>query len=340
MDSAADDPVCWLGWLTLLASGEASPDDPGSGFSYSELPLFEDERGPDSDALSRVLEEVVGSDELRPGLLEVLPALLDAWEVSQLPPSHLDRVSQSLAEVLQFGVLIDQDALSARHGDALVFRFLQVGLSRGLSSEAYQSVVEDLAERVQSVNSPRLLRSLLDVFELLTDEKRPHGDSFLQCARAFSQAASRLHGRLDSDELRLFAELLSLAGMAAEAQTLEALLPEEEEAADHGEEGISLAGKKILIYTLVEGAGTRAKARIEEHHQADVRLNHDHAASASLKSALEWADIVISVTRAAQHAATGEIDRQTPADLLIRPSGKGSSSILNALNDWRRRQSA
>ena len=108
-DSATDDPVCWLGWLKLLAAGEASPDDAGSGFSYSELPLFEDEGEPDSDALSRVLEELIGSDELRSRLLEVLPALLDAWEACQLPPSHLDRVSQSLAEVLQFGVLIDQD---------------------------------------------------------------------------------------------------------------------------------------------------------------------------------------------------------------------------------------
>jgi hypothetical protein len=337
---ASDDPVCWLGWLKLLASGEASPDDAGSGFSYSDLPLFEDEQNPDSGALSSVLEDLVGSDELRPRLLEVLPALLDAWEGSQFAGAHLDRVSQSLAVLLQFGVLIDEDALSARHGDAMIFRFLEVGLAQGLSSQAYQSVVQDLAARVESLGSPGLLRALLDVFELLTDEKRPHGESFLRCASAFSQAANRLHGRMGSDELHLIAELLRLAGLVAEGESLEALVPDAEKSADLSEEGISLAGKKILIYTLVQGAGNRAQARIQESHHAEVRLNHDHAASAALKGDLKWADIVICVTRAAQHAATGEIDRQTPEDVLIRPSGKGSSSILHALNEWRLRQSA
>lgn len=339
-ESGVEGPASWLGWLQMLAAGEASPDDAGSGFSYSDLPLFEGEQNPDWAALDEVLKRLVGEDEFRPRLLEVMPALLEAWGGSRFAESHLDRVSQSLAEVLVFGVLISEDALSARHGDALISRFFEIGLARGLSAQAYEAVVNELADRVKSLHSPGLLRALIEIFELLTDEKRPHLDSFLGCALAFSQAASRLHGRMGSDELRLIAELLSLAGMAPEAESLEALLPEEEEAADLGDPGVSLAGKKVLIYTLVEGAGSRAKARIEQSLQAEVRLNHDHSASAALKGDLEWADIVISVTRAAQHAATGEIDRQTEKDVLIRPPGKGSSSIWNALNDWRRKQSA
>ncbi len=337
---AADSPICWLGWLKLLSAGQASPDEAGSGFSYEDLPLFENNQFPESEALASVLGELASSAELSPRLFEVLPALLEAWEVSDLAAAHCDRVSQSLAEAVQYCALITEDALSARNSVALVYRFLEVGLGCGLSSGAYKTVVGELAERIESLASPGLLKVLLDVFELLTDQKRPHGDSFLRCARAFSQAASRHHVRVDADELSLIAELLRSAGMSAEAESLEALIPEDSKSADADEEGISLKGQNILIYTLVEGAGHRAEERIKKSLHAKVRRNSDHAASASLKADLEWANIVICVTRAAQHAATGEIDRRTPENALIRPLGKGSSSILNALNEWRRRQSA
>ena len=233
-ESGAEGPGSWLGWLQMLAAGEASPDDAGSGFSYSDLPLFEDERNPDSAALDEVLNRLVGEEEFRPRLLEVLPALFKAWEEGRFAESHLDRVSQSLADVLVFGVLISEDALSARNGDMLVSRFFEIGLGHGLPAQVYKSVVNQLAECVRSSHSPGLLRAILEVFELLTDEKRPDSNSYSECARAFYQAASRLYGRIDPDDLRLIAELLSLAGMSPEAESLKALLSEEED--DVGEE--------------------------------------------------------------------------------------------------------
>ena len=64
-----------------------------------------------------------------------------------------------------------------------------------------------------------------------------------------------------------------------------------------------------------------------------VRCRGCHGASCASASLVR--DIAICVTPAAQHAATGEIDRVTPEESLVRPDGEGCSRILRKLGEWR-----
>lgn len=334
-----EDPRDWLTWLTRLKKGSADPDRAGSGFTYDDLPLVErSDPGTGLRTLCALLEELAGDEALVGKAVEVLPSILDAWAASDLSPRESRNLSDALGHVLQFGLLLSEDTLSTYFRDELLYRFFEVGITSGISSEAYRTVAGELADRVDQLQAPKMLEKLLDLFEYLTDQPRADGATYERLANRFCTKAHQHHQRLDSDALALLSQLAEVAGLSGEAASLQGLIPAEEPLShDAGTEVPSLDGKKILIYTLVEPAGHRAKAKIEARLGAEVRLNSDHQATAALKGDLDWADIVICVTKAAQHAATYEIDRRVSVAALIRPPGKGSSSIWNALSDWRRR---
>jgi hypothetical protein len=340
-ESDQQDVRDWLTWLTRLKEGSAEPDRAGSGFSYDELPLVDrPDAGPGLGALCALLEELAGDEALVQKVVEVLPSILDAWAVSELDRPVSREFSTALGAVIQFGLLLSEDTLSTYYRDELLYRFFEVGDASGISPEAYGEVTKELAARVEELRAPKMLEKLLDVFEFLTDHPRADGTAFDRLAEGFCTKAHQHHQRLEPDALTLLSELAAVAGLSAEAASLQGLIPADEpQADDAGAELPSMAGKKILIYTLVEPAGKRAQFKIEAQLGAVVRLNSDHQASAALDSALDWADIVVCVTRAAQHAATNEIDRRVPEEFLIRPPGKGSSSIWSALKDWRIRRS-
>ena len=335
-------PQDWLSWLQSLSAGSAQPDEGGAGFSYEDLPLVPCSSDRASlAALTDVLEVLALKEEAVGQVLEVLPEIFRAWGTSDLAPADSGRLAEAVGAVLEMGVLYSEDTLNARHRDDLLFQFFEVGIRCGMSLEAYRSVVKALAKRVEELQSLGILAPLMDLFELLTDQPRAHGESYQRLAMGFYRKALQFHKRLKPDVVELIADLAQVAGLKAEAASLLSLIPDDDSASTSEElEVVSLEGKKVLIYTLVEPAGHRAKAKIEATLKATVRLNFDHEASAALKAALDWADIVICVTRAAQHAATNEIDLRVDKAALIRPAGKGSSGIWNALSEWRQRQTA
>ena len=97
---------------------------------------------------------------------------------------------------------------------------------------------------------------------------------------------------------------------------------------------VDLAGKLVAIYSLTESAAQRAKSLIEKLFPGvKVKLSQDHVGSPVLRSLAREADYFLVASKSAKHAATEFIKAERPSGKLdiIHPSGKGSSSLLTAL---------
>jgi hypothetical protein len=95
-----------------------------------------------------------------------------------------------------------------------------------------------------------------------------------------------------------------------------------------------IQGKVIGIYTLTESSGLRAQQLLQNWFPGlDVRVSNDHGGSDHLKNIARQSDYMIVAAKSAKHAATDFIKAERPADKspLIYPSGKGSSSIVDAV---------
>jgi 5,10-methylene-tetrahydrofolate dehydrogenase/methenyl tetrahydrofolate cyclohydrolase len=95
-----------------------------------------------------------------------------------------------------------------------------------------------------------------------------------------------------------------------------------------------IQGKVIGIYTLTESSGHRAQQLLQNWFpDLDVRVSNDHGGSDHLKNIARQSDFLIVAAKSAKHAATDFIKAERPADKspLIYPSGKGSSSIVDAV---------
>ena len=95
-----------------------------------------------------------------------------------------------------------------------------------------------------------------------------------------------------------------------------------------------IQGKVIGIYTLTESSGRRAQRFLENWLPGlDVRVSNDHVGTDHLRNIARQSDYLVVAAKSAKHAATDFIKAERPTDKspLIYSSGKGSSSIMDAL---------
>jgi hypothetical protein len=95
-----------------------------------------------------------------------------------------------------------------------------------------------------------------------------------------------------------------------------------------------IRGKVIGIYTLTESSGLRAQKFLQNWlPDLVVRVSNDHVGTDHLRNIARQSDYLIVAAKSAKHAATDFIKAERPADKspLIYSSGKGSSSIIDAL---------
>jgi uncharacterized protein YdcH (DUF465 family) len=98
-----------------------------------------------------------------------------------------------------------------------------------------------------------------------------------------------------------------------------------------------LEGKYVALYSLEVSAIKRAKVVLGDCvNSLKIEVFHDKSGgSPALKRAAENADIFVSVTRAAKHAATEFIKSHRPPEApIIRPAGKGTASVLRDLREY------
>jgi hypothetical protein len=139
---------------------------------------------------------------------------------------------------------------------------------------------------------------------------------------------------VDEELFRFARQLASELGMKGLFKN--ANVSTNEDARDERYDPLSSLSGKVAIYTLTESAGIRAKNTLRMRSPlCKVELSHDKSGNAHLRDLARSADIFVVATSSAKHAATIFIEtNRLSKNSLIRPLGKGTSSILKALVDY------
>lgn len=103
---------------------------------------------------------------------------------------------------------------------------------------------------------------------------------------------------------------------------------------DSGEFATPIDPCLVLIYSLFTGAASRAASVLTSRHPGlTVETNSDHVATERLQAQVDRSDVVVVTDRAAKHAATAAIRAGLGNRSLGFAAGRGSSSIIDAVED-------
>lgn len=95
------------------------------------------------------------------------------------------------------------------------------------------------------------------------------------------------------------------------------------------------ADKYVAIYSLDEAALARAERALQDACPGvRVAVFAEHVATAPMQDAAKRADLFVIATKAATHAATTFIEKFIDSDRVAYATGKGSTSLLNAVRTW------
>ena len=207
------------------------------------------------------------------------------------------------------------------------FELVSSMLSLGLSEDEYGEMLLALELLWERLQSPSTIPWLVDVLDLLTSwpcrDKAGLGELFWKAVGSYERHRHRLKPAI-----------LAAIAMIAGDLGFEDALVEQVADGDRALEPISLKGKVIGIYTLVSTADTHLEARLVQRYPGvKVRFDHSFVSTNSLKSLARNADIFVTVTGAAKHSATDAIARARGQRGVLFPTGKGMSSILQAIED-------
>lgn len=230
--------------------------------------------------------------------------------------------------------LIDRPPTEAL-GNALL-GLVQAVLRSGPTEQRYADLLDVCLSSGQLLTARVLIPIVLDLLDEFAMYPSPDLEKRERLAHAAYEAlqshASR--GYLSRDEARLAELLLDELGMPDRSLWVHSTVDSDGE---HSGDVVSdpwaqLAGRTILLYTLLDGIGARFEARIREFcPTARVLTRSDHVASDQLRSAVQAADYVMVDTRHAKHSATAAIDAVRSKGEQLLPEGKGVSSFVRCL---------
>ncbi len=168
---------------------------------------------------------------------------------------------------------------------------------------------------------------LQELAELTVTHSSPDPDARQRLWARIIAVLSPVRTRLTKVELALVNDLGQVFG-------LDQVFPISVAATQESHEDRSiLTGKMVVIYTLTEAVGERAKRLLDMLHPGiRVDLAHDIVGSPRLEALARHADIFVICWRSAAHAATQIIEQLRPAgSTTLYSPGKGSSSILRVI---------
>ncbi len=210
-------------------------------------------------------------------------------------------------------------------------------LELGCTEQAYGGIVGDADLLWRDVGAPASLRPMVDLLDQLFYYPSP-----LPCARArlvsqvFGRAAPWVSsGRVDGELLRLLRQLSCEYGVE---QMLPSVLASASDDPEVVEDPLGRLAGLVAIHTLTYPAGLRAKEILKVRSpQCEVVVNSDKVGTNQLRDLARAADIFVIVTGSAKHAASEFVSTHRPSTRpLVRPRGKGTTSILQALADHAR----
>jgi hypothetical protein len=285
----------------------------------------------DGPAVARLVGELTRPRQ--PGPLRVLRAALP-WFIAFLqraPESAGNRLLPLYQAVLTL-LLVGHDQRPAAL--SLIHELVHLRLEQGFDDAAeYKLLIDDLTEVWRSVESIRHLGWLLDLAGLVAEYPDRSPPAREQLVRLFTCLRPAMLGGLAAVEWEVLARVCGRLGLQSEYDACRVQVPAEEESDEEkSEPWARLDGLRVGIYSLEKPSARRAAEVIQEHCQGcAVVLNHDLVATGPLREMARSCDVLVMVVRAAQHAATTAIISERGDRPLLRPEGKGASSILRKL---------
>lgn len=325
-------PADWRSWLTAIAS--TPPDGVHRYTPSSEWALFPGGFTVEACVeLDRLLTDASNAGAV--GLIiQASPALVAS--IRREGPR-----APALGEFLDtFMLLLHDDELATLSDLDAISELVEYRLDSGLATSAYEDVlglVESVWERRQSRIA---LDWALELIDLLIDYPCPARQRRARLVQSVLSRASGWVRKLDATTVRYARQLCGEADLEELGALLESGASGGTKEEKAPEQQPSLAGLRAAIYTLTERAGKRAKRLLEDAFPGvRVDLCFDKVASPRLRSLARNADIFVMCTQSAKHAATEAIESARSKDkVLLRPGGKGASSIVREVVVWARRE--
>jgi len=277
----------------------------------------------DPDALVDVLLSMPESQEAT--LQDIMNYVVDALQQDEAYP---DPALREVYDILQLLLLDTQRPRPDTFYHAVD---LIPGVVKGLNEGQYADRVEGVLDMLDRMSARIPPDRLLDFADLLVASACPD-EGARQTVLTYIGQHRKKHERFWSRAHWRF--LYDLAGEVGLAGLVPPLPPEDETGAAANPMK-ALEGHYIGIYTLTTSAGKRAAKLLKERvPSVDVKLNHAKVATDKLEAMAEHADVIVMVTSSATHAATDAIMQNLGSHtVLVRPPGKGSSSILSSLEE-------
>ena len=274
------------------------------------------------DALVEVLLTVPDPQEAT--LQDILTYVVD---VLQQDPSYPD---PALREVYDLLLLLLLDTKYPQPDTFYNVVDLLPGVLGGLSEEKYTEAIEDIIELLDRTSARIPPSRLLDFIDLLVDSACPSPGARQACfayADQHRQQNERHWSRSHWRFLRDIAEEIGLGELVPP-------VPSEESGAVDDPLAF-LKGRYVGIYTLTASAGKRTAELLDQRvSDVEVQVSNAKVATQKLRAMAQNADVILMVTSSATHAATNTImDHLGEKTKLVRPPGKGSSSMLSALEE-------
>jgi hypothetical protein len=201
-------------------------------------------------------------------------------------------------------------------------------LSIGLDGNAYRALIADVEELAGDGFGVGMVYWLLEIVEEFMQAATPDDDARGQFLHRVMSKLAPLYARLSVLQRASIARLAGELGWTLDEFGINSTVIGDDALAGR------LADLRIAIYSLTEAASTQAKEAIEQASPtAKVDCNADHAGTPRLRALAENVDLFVLVWRSAKHAATDFIRAHRGAKPLLFAQGKGSSSILRAIED-------
>jgi len=236
---------------------------------------------------------------------------------------HLGEVSEALLAHFAFR---DQ----SRAGLDMLGSYATDALAAGLSTDQYRFCLDCISLRWRESFAPSAAVWAGDMLEALIDQPCPDPTSRLTAAADLVRRLAPYCDRIDAGVLESIRDLACILGLEHE-------LPASASQASTVERGGSvLTNRRIGLYSLTPGALARAKTSLEERYEGvSVETRSDHVATDGLRHLARNADLMVIAWRSATHAATDCIFAHRPVEMpTLRTAGKGSASILAAVDEW------
>jgi len=261
-----------------------------------------------------------------------LPKLLESL---QEDPEYPRSTFQGLYGAVQGRIPYTDDLMQS---DLTVYQDLVgVRLQHGVNKSDYEEIIDQAEHLWAEAGSAGRINWLLDFAELLVLAPSRDEEAQLRFLTTVVQALQKHRERVEPIQVELFRSLCKEIGHPEVGTQLPTDQSEEKR---EGKDPLRhlLDGRTLGIYTLTESAGRRAASFLEEHcHDLTIHLRHDKAGNAELERIAQSADYFLVVTQSAKHAATDVIEQNVATERLIRPRGKGESSMLRDLSLYAKR---